>query len=122
MLLPVTVQVYEGFPVTLNWSYDLSVGLGLGGFIRFKQDGIASIAGDGSAGAVAAQDQKRFNISSSLGRVSLFISPVTVTDDEANGEFSCVLIDSNNDIWKRAIRVKVIGKLESVVDYEKGVR
>ena len=45
---------------------------------------------------------------------------MTVADDKANGKFRCELIDSGADIWKRAIQVQVIGKLESVADY-KGV-
>ena len=46
---------------------------------------------------------------------------MTVADDKANGEFSCELIDSYSNIWKRAIQVQVIGKLESVADHKKGV-
>ena len=46
---------------------------------------------------------------------------MTVADDKAHGEFSCELVDSTAISWKRAIQVQVIGKLESVVDYKKGV-
>ena len=46
---------------------------------------------------------------------------MTVADDKANGEFSCELGDFDLVIWKRAIQVQVIGKLESVADSEKGV-
>ena len=46
---------------------------------------------------------------------------MTVADDKAYGEFSCELIDSNPDNWKRAIQVRVIDKHESVADYKKGV-
>ena len=41
--------------------------------------------------------------------------------DKSNGEFSCELNDANADSWKRAIQVQVIGKLESVADFKKGV-
>ena len=58
---------------------------------------------------------------STLGRASLFISSVTVADDKANGEFRCELIDSSPDTWKRAIKVEVTGKLESVADYKRDV-
>ena len=117
---PVIVQVYEGSSVKLNWSYSLTPALNLGA-IRFNNDGIVSIKDDGSAGSVNAGFRERFNLSSTPGRASLFISPVTVADDKANGEFRCELIDSNLDTWKRAIQVQVIGKLESVSDYKEGV-
>ena len=52
---------------------------------------------------------------------SAFIYNVTVTDDKANGEFRCELVDSNAENWIRAIQVQVIGKLESVADCKKGV-
>ena len=68
-----------------------------------------------------AKFQKRFSVSSTPGRASLFISPVTLTDDKANGEFSCRLIDSTPDTWRRAIQVQVIGELESVPDFKKGI-
>ena len=103
--------------VTLDWSYSLTAGLGLGGFIKFNDDTIVTIKGDGSAGPVNAKFQKRFSFNSTLGRASLFISSVTVDNDKANGEFRCELIDSTPDTWKRAIQVQVIGKLESVADY-----
>ena len=103
--------------VTLDWSYSLTAGLGLGGFIKFNDDIIVTIRGDGSAGTVTAKFQKRFRLSSTLGRASLSISPVTVDDDRAKGEFRCELIDATPDTWKRAIQVQVIGKLESVADY-----
>ena len=48
---------------------------------------------------------------------SLFINNVTVADDRANGEFICDIIDFNADTWRRTIRVKVIGKLESATDH-----
>ena len=47
------------------------------------------------------------------------VSPVTVAEDKAHGEFRCELIDSKTVTWKRAILVQVIGKLESVADYKK---
>ena len=114
------VQVYEGSSVTLNWSYSLTLGLSLG-VIRFKTDSLVRINADGSAGAVKAKFQKRFSASSTPGRASLLISPVTVADDMANGEFICELIDSNPNSWKRVIQVQVIGKLKTVADYKKGV-
>ena len=104
--------------VTLDWSYSLTAGLGLGGFIKFNDDIIFSINGDGLAGPVHAKFQERFSGNSTLGRTSLSISPVTVDDDKANGEFRCVLFDTTPETWKRAIQVQVIGKLESVADYK----
>ena len=121
MLSPGIVKVYEGSFVTLNWGYSLTKGLGLGGLIKFNYDIIVTFNADSSAGPVSAKFQERFRLSSTLGRASLSISPVTVADDKANGEFSCELIDSYSNIWKRAIQVQVIGKLESVADYKKGV-
>lgn len=114
------VQVYEGSSVTLNWSYSLTLGLSLG-VIRFKTDGLVRINADGSASAVKAKFQKRFSASSTPGRASLLISPVTVADDMANGEFTCELIDSNPNSWKRVIQVQVIGKLKTFADYKKGL-
>ena len=86
----------------MNWSYTLTFGLSFG-VTKFNSDGIVSIKADGSASAFKAKFQERFIVSSTQGRASLFISPVTVTDDKADGEFSCELIDSNPDTWKRAI-------------------
>ena len=113
--------VNEGSSATLNWGYSLTAGLGLGGFIKFNDYIIVSIRADGSAGPVNAKFQKRFSLNSTLGRASLFISPVTVADDKANGEFRCELIDSTPETWKRAIQIQVTGKLKSVADYKKGV-
>ena len=117
---PVIVQVYEGSSATLNWSYSLSLGLSVGA-IRFNGNRIVSIQSDGSAGSVAAEFQERFYFSSTLGRASLFITPVSIADDKANGKFRCELIDTNIDTWKRAIKLQVIGKLESVADHEEGI-
>ena len=119
VLPPGIVQVYEGSSAALNWNYSLTLSLGLGGVIKFNDDVIVSFRADGSAGTVTTKFQERFSLSSTLGRASLFIYNVTVTDDKASGEFSCELIDSNADIWKRAIQVEVIGKLESGTDQEK---
>ena len=121
VLPPGIVQVYEGSSVTLNWSYSLSLGLGLGGVVRFKTNFIFNIQADGSATPVNARFQERFSATSTHGRASLFISPVNVSDDEFFGEFRCELLDSNSNSWKRAIQVQVLGKLESVADYMKGV-
>ncbi|XP_022800751.1 fibroblast growth factor receptor homolog 1-like [Stylophora pistillata] len=101
------VHVYEGSSASLNWSYSLTLGLGLGGFVRFSNIGIVTINSDGSAGPVRDNFQKRFRVSSTPGRISLSISAVTVADDIVNGEFSCMLLDSNADTWKRAIQVQV---------------
>ena len=122
MLPPGIVQVYEGSSVTLNWNFSLSVGLGIGFFIKFNTVGIVNIGKDGSAaGPIKAEFQKRFSVSATPQSASLSISPVTRDDDKSNGEFSCELNDANADTWKRAIQVQVIGKLESVVDFKKGV-
>ena len=122
VLPPGIVQVYEGSSATLNWNFSLSVGLGLGFVIKFNYDGIVSFRADGSAaGPINAEFQKRFSVSATPQSASLSISPVTIADDKSNGEFSCELNDANSDAWKRAIQVQVIGKLESVADFEKGV-
>ena len=115
MLPPGIEQVYKGSSVTLNWSYNLTAGL-VGGVMRFKNVRIVRLKGDGSADPVEAGFEKRFSVSSTKGRASLLISPVIVTDD---GIFSCELIDTKFDTWKRAIQVQVIGELESVADYKK---
>ena len=122
VLPPGIVQVYEGSSVTLNWNFSLSVGLGLGFIIKFNTVGIVNIGKDGSAaGPIRAEFQKRFSVSATPQSASLSISPVTIADDKSNGEFSCELNDANSDAWKRAIQVQVIGKLESVADFKKGV-
>ena len=120
MLSPGIVQVYEGSYVTLNWSYSLTQRLSPGGFIKFNYNIMVTFDAHGSAGPVSVTFKERFRLSSTLGRASLSIFPVTVADDRANGEFSCELIDSHGNIWKRAIQVQVIGKLESVADFKKG--
>ena len=111
-------MVNETSPVTLDWSYRLTAGLGSGGgVIKFNDDIIVTIKGDGSAGTVKAKYQERFSFNSTLGRASLSIYPVTVADDKVNGEFRCELLDTNFITWKQAIEVQVIGKLKSVADY-----
>ena len=70
-------------------------------------------------GVLIQSHKKRFNAISTRENVSLVIFNVTVADDKANGEFTCELIDSNPDTWKRAIQVQVIGKLEGVSDGKK---
>ena len=87
----------------------------------FNNSRIARLKADGSADPVEAGFQERFSVSWTLGRASLFISPVIVADDKANGEFSCEIADLNVVSWKRAIQVQVIGKLESLADSKKGV-
>ena len=115
MLPPGIVLVYEGSSATLNWNFSLSVGLGLGFVIKFNHYGIVSFRADGSAaGPIRDEFQKRFSVSATSQSTSLSIFPITIADDKSNGEFSCKLYDANADIWKRAIQVQVIGKLESV--------
>ncbi|XP_022810417.1 uncharacterized protein LOC111347435 [Stylophora pistillata] len=112
-VLPVfIVPVYEGKPATLNWSYSLTLGLDLGG-IRFKNVRLVKINSDGSAGPVGDNFPRWLSVSSTIGTVSLSISAVTVADDKANGEFSCEVVDSNLDTWKRAIQVQVLVLLTS---------
>ena len=119
---PGIVQVYEGFSTTLNWNFSLSEGLGLGFSIKFNAIIIVSFGKDGSpASTIKAEFQERFSVSATPQSASLSISPVTIADDKSNGEFSCELIDAKSGAWKRAIQVQVIGKLESVVDFKKGV-
>ena len=120
VLPPRIVPVTKGSSVTLNWSYNLTALL-LGGAITFNSHRIVSIKPDGSPESVEPSFQERFSVSSTLGRASLFISTVTVADDKAYGEFRCELVDRDLDNWKRAVQVQVIGKLESVADYKKGV-
>ena len=109
MLLPDIVRVCEVSSTILNWNYSLSLGLGLG-VIKFNSDSIVSIKADGSAGPVTAKFQKRFSLSSSPGRASLFISPVIAAYDKVNGHFTCELIDSMASICKRVIHLQVLGK------------
>ena len=71
VLPPGIEQVYERFPVTLNWNYSLTSGLSLG-VIKFNSDGIVSISADGSAGPVNAKFQIRLNVSLTTKRASLF--------------------------------------------------
>ena len=117
------VSVNNGSSVTLNWNYSLTAVL-LGGAITFNGSRIVGIKPDGSPESVEPSFQERFSVSSTLGRASLFISTVTVADENLGvsyGEFRCELVDRDLDNWKRAIQVQVIGKLESVADYKKSV-
>ena len=119
---PAIVEVEKGSAATLNWNFSLSVGLGLGFIIKFNNIGIVNIGRDGSAvSPIKAEFQERFSVSATSQNASLSISPVTIADDKSNGTFSCELNDANADTWKRAIEVHVIGKLESVADFKKGV-
>lgn len=122
VLPPGIIQVYEGSSAALTWNFSLSLGLGLGFVIRFNRVTIVSIRADGSAASsINVEFQKRFSVSATRQSASLSISPVTIADDKSNGEFSCELSDANSDAWKRAIQVRVIGKLESIADYKEGV-
>ena len=119
---PGIVQVYESFSTTLNWNFSLSEGLGLGFSIKFNALTIVSIGKDGSLGSsINAEFQERFSVNATPQSASLSISPVTLADDKSNGEFMCELTDAKSGTWKRAIQVQVIGKIESVVDFKKGV-
>lgn len=118
LLPPGDVQVFEGSSVTLNWNYRLMSRLAIG-VMKFNGYGIVSFQADGSAGPVNTKFQKRFNVSSTFRKASLFIYNVTVADDKANGEFSCELIDSTATTWKRTIQVEVIGKLEGATNQER---
>lgn len=113
VLSPGIVQVLEGSSVALNWNYSLPLGFFMA-MIKFNGDGIALISAGGLV-ALNTHFQERFNVSSTLGRASLFIYNVTVADDKTNGEFTCELLDSN-DIWKRAIQLEVIGEFKSASD------
>ncbi|XP_066025263.1 uncharacterized protein [Pocillopora verrucosa] len=104
---PAVVQVYEGSSVTLNWTFNLTSKLRFG-VIYFNTDAICTVNAAGVVDSAADKFQQRFNVSSTTGKVSLFISPVTVGDDRANGEFRCELIDSIPKTWKRAILLEVI--------------
>ena len=53
MLPPGIEQVYERFPISLNWNYSLTSYLILG-VVKFKSDGMFSIRADGSAAPVNA--------------------------------------------------------------------
>ena len=122
VLSPGIVQVYKGFSTTLNWNFSLSEGLGLGFSIKFNAVTIVSFGRDGSqASFIKAEFRERFSVSATPQSASLSISPVAIADDKSKGEFSCELNDAESDTWKRAIQVQVIGKLESVVDFKKGV-
>ena len=77
MFSPGTVKVYEGSFVTLNWHYSLTKGLGLGGLKKLNYDITVTFNADSSAGPVGVKFQERFRLSSTLGRASLSISPVT---------------------------------------------
>ena len=106
---PGTAQVYEGSSITLNWTFNLTSKLRFG-VIYFNTDAISTVNAGGIVDSAPVKFQERFKVSSTTGKVSLFISPVTVGDDRANGEFRCELIDSIPKTWKRAILLEVIGK------------
>ena len=110
------VQVYEGSSITLNWNYSLTSDLSLA-VLKFNDAGIAVILSNGQAGAVNDNFRKRYSVSSTSRSASLFISNVTAAEDEANGVFSCELIATNAETWKRAIQVQVLGKLNTVIDF-----
>lgn len=103
-------QVFVESSVTLTWSYNLSSSLRFG-LIKFNGVGVVSFKANSSANPVKDQFKGRFNVSSTPGRISLSISPVTVGDD---GKYICQLFDSNPDTWQRAIHVQVVGKLKSI--------
>ncbi|PFX14487.1 hypothetical protein AWC38_SpisGene21349 [Stylophora pistillata] len=107
VLPPAIVWVYERYSATLEWNYKLTSGL-FGAVLNFNVAGIVNIQSNGQAGAVNENFKGRFKKISTPGRVSLIISQVTAADNKANAEFSCKLVDSNADTWKRAIQEQVI--------------
>ena len=42
---------------------------------------------------------------------------MSAADDKAKGEFTCELIDSNAETWRRATQVQVLGKIKNVSDF-----
>ena len=107
---PVIVPIYEGNPATLSWNYSLTADLIIA-VLRFNGGGIVSIQKNGEPSDVNIYFRDRFTVSSTAQSATLFISHVTVADDEANGDFTCNLIDSDGNTWKRAIQLKVLGKI-----------
>ena len=71
LLPPGIEQVYEEFPITLNWNHSLTSCLSLG-VIKLNSDGIVSIRTDDSADPVNAKFQNRLSVSSTNKRASLF--------------------------------------------------
>lgn len=109
VLPPGIVQVYEGKSATLNWDFNLTSTF-FGAIIKFNDATIVNIASTGIAGSIRQNFQGRFSVSSDTRSVTLSITKVTVTDDGANGNFSCdVLTDA--ETWRRNIQVQVLGKL-----------
>ena len=113
---PVILPIYEGSPATLNWNYSLTADL-ITAVLRFNGDGIVSIQTNGQPGDVNINFKDRFTVSSTTQSVTLFISHVVVADDKAKGDFTCNLIDSVGNTWKRAVQVKVQGKAQSAADF-----
>ena len=114
MLTPGKLKVYERSSATLNWNYNLSMGLATV-VLQFNEEGIVLITADGQAGLVNSKFRQRFKVYSTKQSVSLVISKVSTTDDKSNGEFICELTDVSPAKWRRAIQVQVIGKLKKVL-------
>ena len=113
---PVILPIYEGNPATLNWNYSLTADL-ITAVLRFNGGGIVTIQRNGEPGDVNINFRDRFTVSSTTQSATLFISHVVVDDDKAKGDFTCNLIDSDGNTWKRAVQVKVQGKAQSVADF-----
>lgn len=102
MLPAGSFKAYEGSPVTLKWSYNVTPGLSYG-IIRFNGTGITNFQSNGQEGEVDNRFKNRFSLNATPHSASLFIAKVTADDDKASGAFSCDLIASNKDVCRRHI-------------------
>ena len=109
---PSISQLYEGSPGSLSWNYSLTSDLSIALVtIKFSRAIIATIKSNGQANDISADFKERFSIRSTTRSATLIISSVAAADDNAKGYFSCELITTTSEFWRREIQVEVIGKL-----------
>ena len=106
----------ESRNVQLSWNFSLTGGLNLITVdITLNKVKVATVVPLSGDSGLASGFEGRFNVTWTSQRVTLIICNVTEDDD---GEFTCELNTfqgAQNKIWKRKMKVEVVGMLGSVV-------
>ena len=103
------IQLYEGsINESLNWTFSLEQDTL--GFVSLQFHGLGVATITPSTGVVNPSPDfaSRFKVRLVSGRVSLIILNITTSDE---GIFSCQLTANKGKVWKRNIKVAVVGNL-----------
>ena len=108
------IQLYTGsINKSLNWTFSLAqdpIVISL----RLNGSGVASIVTSTASVLVAPAFTSRVYVTWVTGQVTMIIFNVTAADE---GVFSCQLTTVSANVWKRNIKVAVVGNYKVIVLY-----